>query len=137
MSRTLADLDKDLEDCNFEIYRVQSELHRLEARRQHLEKYAASLCALRSPIRRLPNETFLSIFGFACDTNELTSKRLETMPALTISSVCSRWRSLAKSLPDIWSCIHIKMYTSFSLPSFPILDLYLASSQQSPLTLTL
>ncbi|KAE9406252.1 hypothetical protein BT96DRAFT_803614, partial [Gymnopus androsaceus JB14] len=103
----LADLDKDLEDCKVGIHRVQSELHRLETRRQHLEKYKASLWALRSPIRRLPNETFLSIFGFACDTNEITSKSLGTMPALTISSVCSRWRCLAKSLPDIWSCIHI------------------------------
>ncbi|KAE9397374.1 hypothetical protein BT96DRAFT_75283 [Gymnopus androsaceus JB14] len=133
MSRTIA----DLEDCKVEIHRVKSELHRLEARRLHLEKYKASLCALRSPVRRLPNENFLSIFGFACGTNDLTSKRLETMPALTSSSVCSRWRSLAKSLPDIWSCIHINMNTSFNLPSFPILDLYLASSQQSPLTLTL
>ncbi|KAE9404486.1 hypothetical protein BT96DRAFT_877662 [Gymnopus androsaceus JB14] len=100
--------------------------------RKRLEDYKSCLRFLRSPIRRLPNETVLRIFDFACDMNDLTSKKLQTMPALVISGVCSRWRNLARSCPELWSRIQITIWsTPRRLPSFPVLDLYLRSSTTS------
>ncbi|KAE9404457.1 hypothetical protein BT96DRAFT_813556, partial [Gymnopus androsaceus JB14] len=109
ISGVLADVDKDLEDCDAEFRRLQSRIIALQNRRKRLEEYKISLRFLRSPIRRLPNETILRIFDYACEMNELTSKMLRTMPALAISSICSRWRTLAQSYPDLWSRIRLQL----------------------------
>ncbi|KAE9404429.1 hypothetical protein BT96DRAFT_877595 [Gymnopus androsaceus JB14] len=136
ISGVLADVDKDLVDCDAEFRRLQSGIIALQNPRKRLEEYKVSLRFLRSPIRRLPNETILRIFDYACEMNELTSKQLQTMPALAISGVCSRWRDLARSCPELWSRIELEMWTiPRHLPGLPILDLYLDSSKQSPLTL--
>lgn len=131
---SLSDADKDLEDCDTEVDRLQSRLIVLQNQRRLLEEYRAQLDFLRSPIRRLPNETIAWIFDFVCDMNELTSKKLESIPTLAISSVCMRWRKIVRARPSLWSCIRLAIH---SIPpnKFPILDLYLESSQQSPLTL--
>ncbi|KAE9404447.1 hypothetical protein BT96DRAFT_877618 [Gymnopus androsaceus JB14] len=139
ISKTLMDVDNDLKDCDTELNRIQSEINRLQARvvflhNQHrrLEKYKTCLFSLRAPIRKLPNEIVLRIFDHTCDTNELTSRRLQTMPALLLSHVCLRWKELASAYPELWCRICIRMDR---LPSFTILDFYLHSSQQFPLIL--
>ncbi|KAE9404536.1 hypothetical protein BT96DRAFT_420421 [Gymnopus androsaceus JB14] len=135
ISGILANVDRDLDDCKAETSRLQARIVSLRNQCQRLENYKACLKSLRSPIRRLPNETLLLIFDFACDMNELSSKSAD-YAALMISGVCSRWRDLAKFHPDLWSCIHIHIDKApLHLPSFPILNLYLSSSQRSPLTI--
>lgn len=140
ISNMLALVDKDLDDCKAEIDRLQSELHRLhshavalENQRQRLERHKACLHSLRSPFRRLPNEILRRIFIYVCNMNQLTSRNLLKLPALNISAVCSRWRDLAKSFPDLWSCLRLRMGNC----RLRLLNLYLESSQQSPLTLEL
>ncbi|KAE9386341.1 hypothetical protein BT96DRAFT_1026274 [Gymnopus androsaceus JB14] len=132
----LADVDKDLEDCEAEVGRLQSRIIALHNQHRLLEQYRTYLRSFRSPIRRLPNETVLRIFEYACGMNELTSKKLGDMPTLVISSVCSRWRSLVKTRPALWSFIRINMQL---IPpnEFLILGLYLESSRQSPLCIEL
>lgn len=136
ISENIRNCDKDLADCDSEIRRLQSHIIFLQNQQQNLEDYKACLCSLRSPIRRLPNEIILRIFDLACGMNELTSKKLQTMPALAISGVCAHWRDLARSSPDLWSRIRLEMWaTPHHLPGLPILNLYLESSQQSPLVM--
>ncbi|KAE9404510.1 hypothetical protein BT96DRAFT_813507, partial [Gymnopus androsaceus JB14] len=130
----LADVDKDLDECYAEIRHLQSRIVSIQNQSQHLKDYKACLHFLRSPICKLPNETVLRIFDYASDMNDLTSKRVQKMPALAISSVCSHWRNLARSCPKLWSRIQITMWsTPRHLSGLPILDLYLISSQQAPL----
>ncbi|KAE9404423.1 hypothetical protein BT96DRAFT_813473, partial [Gymnopus androsaceus JB14] len=107
ISRALADVEKDLEDCDAEFRRLQSRMIAVQNQRKRLEEYKVSLRFLQSPIRRLPNEIILRIFDCACEMNVLTSKTLQTMPTLAISSICSRWRALAQSYPDLWSRIRL------------------------------
>ncbi|KAE9386333.1 hypothetical protein BT96DRAFT_928261 [Gymnopus androsaceus JB14] len=128
----VSDVEKDLEDCDAEIDRLQSRILVLQNQRRLLERYRTHSCSLRSPVRKIPNETVQQIFDYACGMNKLTSKKFRDMPTLTISNVCLRWRSLVKACPALWSRIHFKME---SVPShnFSVLDLYLESSQQSPL----
>lgn len=55
ISRVLADVDKDLEDCSSELRYLQSHVSFLQNQRRRLEEYKT---CLGSPIRRLPtNET--------------------------------------------------------------------------------
>ncbi|KAE9404491.1 hypothetical protein BT96DRAFT_786882, partial [Gymnopus androsaceus JB14] len=109
ISRVLADVDKDLDDCDSEISRLQSHIIFLQNHRQRLEEYRGCWEPLRSPIRRQPNEIILRVFDLVCDMNELTSKKLQKMPALAISGVCFRWRALATSCPKLWSRISIQI----------------------------
>ncbi|KAE9384623.1 hypothetical protein BT96DRAFT_1007876 [Gymnopus androsaceus JB14] len=70
--------------------------------------------------------------------NELTSKKLETMPTLAISMVCSRWRDLTKAYPILWSRLRIIIPDiSPNHPRFRLLSHYLVFSQQSLLTIQL
>ncbi|KAE9403760.1 hypothetical protein BT96DRAFT_917328 [Gymnopus androsaceus JB14] len=114
----LSDVDRDIEDCK-------------------AERNIRRACAFSiSPIRTLPNEILLRIFDFSCDMNELTSKTVITMPALSIAMVCSRWRSLSRAEPALWSRVCLKIQSmSPNLPNFHILDLFLETSKQSPLTI--
>lgn len=136
-SRILADVDKDLQDCGTEIHRLQSRIVFLRNQRRLLEDYKTFLQSLGSPIHRLPNEILLRIFDLACEINELTSTKLQDIPALVISDVCSRWRNLAKFQPCLWSrmCLDLQSATPPHLPTNTLLNLFIESSKQSPLTL--
>ncbi|KAE9399358.1 hypothetical protein BT96DRAFT_690896 [Gymnopus androsaceus JB14] len=134
VDKDIDEVNKEVEDCEFEIHRLQSRIIFLRNHHRCLEEHKACLRFLRSPIRKIPNETLLRIFGFSCDENELTSKKLSTMPALSISGVCARWRNLMKDFPNLWSRIRIETQTAPSKHlNLPILDLYLERSRQSPL----
>ncbi|KAE9386683.1 hypothetical protein BT96DRAFT_1026133 [Gymnopus androsaceus JB14] len=144
---TLALIEQDLDDCKAESDCVQAKIHRLQSEirplhfrtivleydRQRLERHKARLRSLRSPFRRLPNELVLLIFTFVCDMNELTSRKLVSMPTLNISAVCSRWRDLTRSSPELWSAIRLRMGPAPC--DLRLLDFYLHCSQQSPLSL--
>lgn len=134
----LANIDKDLEDCDAEISHLQAHIIVLHNQQWLLEEYKSLMHPFNSSIWRLPNEIILLIFHYACTVNELGSKKVETMPALVISSVCSHWWILTKNCPALWSSICIRLQSAAPKNlSLPILDLYLRSSHQSPLTLKL
>ncbi|KIK57507.1 hypothetical protein GYMLUDRAFT_146489, partial [Collybiopsis luxurians FD-317 M1] len=107
MTGVLAAVDKDIEDCDAEEDRLRSRIIYIRNQRRRLQEYKVLLRFLRSPVRRLPSETMLRIFDYACNMNDLTSKKLEKMPTLIISSVSFRWRNLTKSAPSLWSRILI------------------------------
>lgn len=99
-------LDKDYQDYSSEIARLQLQIRLLSSRQRQLKEYELKLRSLTSPIRKLPNEVLVSIFDHLCKDNrmqerpDLNHDRFKwpngedgstDMPALVISSVCSRW----------------------------------------------
>ncbi|KAJ3878765.1 hypothetical protein F5051DRAFT_220781 [Lentinula edodes] len=143
LATQLHNVEADQIDCDAEVHRLQSEIHRLQShiaflqnQQHHLADYKVCLHSLKSPIRRLPSEIMLRIFDFACDMNYIASNSLRTIPALALKNVCSYWRDLTQSCPQLWSRMYIKR-SKFPrrLPGLPILNLFLESSQQHPLTL--
>ncbi|KAE9404488.1 hypothetical protein BT96DRAFT_1016305 [Gymnopus androsaceus JB14] len=70
--------------------------------------------------------------------NELTSPKVQDIPALVISGVCSRWRDLSKAHPCLWSRIRLHFQsTTRHLPTDALMNTFIDSSQQCPLTLEL
>ncbi|KAJ3913064.1 hypothetical protein F5877DRAFT_84152 [Lentinula edodes] len=128
----VAKYDQDLENCEAEIHRLHSRIIFLRNQHRRLEKTKEFLLFLGSPIRKLPNETLRQIFDYACESNELTSKTLRSMPALAISSVCSRWRGIVKSYPALWSRIRIDVGVSHNQLN-SVLELYLNHTGKLPL----
>ncbi|KAF9072057.1 hypothetical protein BDP27DRAFT_1418417 [Rhodocollybia butyracea] len=113
------------------------------------------------PVDRVPNEILAEIFDYACDTNLLQEypwskdsflpptqilHPLHCLPAMSISSVSTSWRSVALSSPTIWSRISLELSVESSqLPNVESLlsgflltvKLHLHRSDQCSLTLKL
>ncbi|KAF9064644.1 hypothetical protein BDP27DRAFT_1333240 [Rhodocollybia butyracea] len=123
LKEILALADKDIEDHDSEVARLQA----IQANRQRLEIQRAKLRSLLSPMRKLSNEILLHIFQYACKENilqsypwlseqqpwtKLRSPVITYLPTMAISSVCSRWRTLALSSPSLWANLTVETHTA-------------------------
>ncbi|KAF9072055.1 hypothetical protein BDP27DRAFT_439856 [Rhodocollybia butyracea] len=118
-------VDKDFEDYETEILLLQSRILYIKTQQTRLKEHAVDLRYLNSPIRKVPNEILLRIFDYACYRNLLQEfpwseefkfspstpvvDPLKHLPAMSISSVCARWRSVALSASAIWSRISLEL----------------------------
>ena len=115
--------------------------------------------SLISPLRRFPNEIMARIFEYTCEENflqqfpwhdtdynsttltKLSLPVITYLPAMTISSVCSRWRQLALSYPGLWSNLRVEIYIlsdEDDIDGFTAtLNRYLEASGNYPLNLEL
>ncbi|KIK65772.1 hypothetical protein GYMLUDRAFT_159149, partial [Collybiopsis luxurians FD-317 M1] len=62
-----------------------------------------TLRSLLAPIHYLPNELLTQIFDHVCDDDDSDPWYYETSNTpFFLSAVCSRWRSLCLSRPEMW-----------------------------------
>ncbi|KAI0264609.1 hypothetical protein BC834DRAFT_924502 [Gloeopeniophorella convolvens] len=100
---SLGDLDRKIEAAEAQLAQIVAEsrcaIQQLQRDRTALEEKITQTRAYMSPIRRLPSELLRHIFII----------NFEEYPccAWILSSVCSRWRRLALSMPKLWSKIRL------------------------------
>ncbi|KAF9073111.1 hypothetical protein BDP27DRAFT_1190094, partial [Rhodocollybia butyracea] len=58
----LQNIERDLQDYDMEIQRLESRRILLAAQRENLKQYASEVQSLLSPVRRVPDETLRCIF---------------------------------------------------------------------------
>jgi hypothetical protein len=155
----LALVDEDIEDHDSEIVRLRDRIMIIEAQKQQLEVQRTKLRALLSSMRKLPNEILFRILQQVCEgnvihhclyqrwdgeDNALTSSAATSLPAMAISSVCSRWRELALSSPSLWANLTVEIYSmdtrldkAGNLGLIDMVTRYLERSGESPLRLSL
>ncbi|KAE9408935.1 hypothetical protein BT96DRAFT_627294 [Gymnopus androsaceus JB14] len=153
--------EKDFDDYDAEIARLQSQLISVREQRKRLDDYNTQLRSLLSSFREIPNEILCIIFEWACTDNllqeypwpldsepptQLSLPFIAYLPALAISAVCTRWRSLALSSPGIWSQFRLEISPIASKAEtmsnarsgfISTLQLYLDRSANSPLMIDL
>ncbi|KAF9066383.1 hypothetical protein BDP27DRAFT_1227612, partial [Rhodocollybia butyracea] len=134
--------DKDIGDHDSELARLHRQILAAEAEKHQLEKQKAKICALLSPIRKLPNELLSRIFQSVCQqkSNEITSSfNITCLPTMAISLVCFRWRELALSSPSLWANLMVQVSSRPDVQTNPTETVarYLERSGNCPLTLTL
>ena len=89
-----------------------------------------------APINILPDDVLVHVLEYLClhhypHCGAVANERL-LHPAITISHVSRRWRSLALSLSNIWQCVHV---TRNQPPQYHrIVKLYLTRSRNLPLS---
>ncbi|KIK55589.1 hypothetical protein GYMLUDRAFT_175569, partial [Collybiopsis luxurians FD-317 M1] len=113
--KDLGDLEEVIARYEGEIAHMQSQLLHFQEQKKRLEDYRKQLQSFTSAIRKFPNETLGLIFDYVCEWNEFPYQhnvrrpliRLIGMPALSLASTCSRWRSIAVALPSLWSRLKI------------------------------
>lgn len=145
---TVSLIEEDYRNCAIEI-------ERLQLRQQQLKLCGLKLRSHLSPfpIRKLPNEVLMYVFDYVSQDNLFLEKRnlcpsdlwpgdekgLTTMPALVLSSVCSRWRQISLSYTALWSrmsvIVHMKAPNSESSRLTTTLQLYIGRSGASLLRL--
>ncbi|KAF9065211.1 hypothetical protein BDP27DRAFT_1464451 [Rhodocollybia butyracea] len=148
VASVLLNITQDLEDYGSEIYRLRGETERLK-------RYATHLQSLIPPFSKLPDEILRDIFDDCCDMNTFRvhgepkpmhiSQAIRSKPAMVISSVCSRWRRNALTMPVIWSRVSLdwglwedhKYSEDEAATTFFPLSNFLARSQQHPMTVDL
>ncbi|KAE9404093.1 hypothetical protein BT96DRAFT_935867 [Gymnopus androsaceus JB14] len=140
--------NKDLDDSEKEIMQLQA----------HIVRHPKAAAAIE-----ITTEILASIFEYVCESNLiqqypwifekddygsrptfLNLPIITYLPTLCISAVCSKWRSVAKSYPSLWSRIKLELKISSSkgpdsaLHAFIApLEIFLSRSGQNPLDIDL
>ena len=111
-------VDEEYQDCATEIEHLQLRIRLLSSRQHQLKRCGLKLRSLLSPspIRKLPNEILMYVFNYVSQDNLFQQEcgwssglwpgdenGLTTMPALLLSSICTRWRHLSLSYSALWS----------------------------------
>ncbi|KIK66072.1 hypothetical protein GYMLUDRAFT_957049 [Collybiopsis luxurians FD-317 M1] len=134
ISQIVHDIDRDFEDYAQQISSLESQLAFLRSQQKRLQSCKTTLSSLLSPIHYLPNEILLQIFLLHTRRDILYA----VLPsALSIASVCSRWRKLAISCADIWSSFDVGFFALEETdPQLEArLDMFLERSRDRPLDL--
>ena len=92
-----------------EIHRTQAQLDKLRQQHTHqstqLERYRASL----APHRDLPREVLCEIFCWSLAEWGVPVPRRDTDAPWNIIRVCSLWRQLALSTPELWARVNLDL----------------------------
>lgn len=155
---TLLLCDKDYDDYEMEVTRLQSQILFIRGQQKRLKEHRQTLQSLCSPIRKLPNEILGSIFEAQSSQPNLlqehpwclqsqqpqttVSSPISFLPALSASAVCTRWREAALSTPSLWSRLKLEITSCAKSPKqsnafTDLLDLYLQRSKSCPLDIDL
>ena len=100
ISRVLVEPQARLARMNDEIERAQAALDELERQRDKLVRHIDQYRALTSPIRRIPREILQEIF-INCLPADRPAVMSEREAPLLIGRVCSGWRSISQSTPEL------------------------------------
>jgi hypothetical protein len=106
--RILVEPQARLVRMNDEIGRVQETLDELKRQRDELVRLIDQYHALTSPIRRIPREILQEIF-IHCLPTDRPAVMSEREAPLLIGRVCSSWRSISQSTPELWTSVHVSI----------------------------
>ncbi|KAK0202961.1 hypothetical protein DFS33DRAFT_944899 [Desarmillaria ectypa] len=109
---------REISNARVEVLRYENELMRLaqimsklDAERAAVETFIQQKESFLSPIRSMPTEILELIFECAVDLDVACTTPLfrEALSVHRISLVCSRWRDIATSMPELWSFISVSL----------------------------
>jgi hypothetical protein len=118
-----------------ELVRIGQEIRALESRRAALLAPSEVCRIALAPHKSLPTHVLRDIFRWATlDQAEITAiVRGHPERRLVICRVCSRWRSIALGMQELWSNVQISVIPHRR--SLDVLDIWLSRSGQYPLSL--
>ncbi|KAK7454495.1 hypothetical protein VKT23_011249 [Stygiomarasmius scandens] len=134
LNSMMKDVQHDLNLVQSEINKVEKIRHRLTEQKRYLQKYLDHHTSVVSAFRRLPVEIVRQIFDL-CSCRLLIQHPKPTMdcaPILVLSQICSLWRSVALSMPHLWSELVVNLSVCrFTSGLDALVQLYLDRSSSS------
>ena len=111
---SLATLTKKIDEAEVALARIvaesKSSINQMLRERLALEAKVSHTMAYIAPIRRLPNELIRHIF--MCNFDDYPCC------GWVLAAVCSLWRRLALSMPNLWSKVRIIVHAKTYCPTF-------------------
>ncbi|KAJ6607799.1 hypothetical protein B0H10DRAFT_1745413, partial [Mycena sp. CBHHK59/15] len=96
---------KELEDTAEEIARLRATFAQLTRKRDRLAEFIDSHLALVSGARRLPHDIMQEIFTASLPHDHASMTCTES--PLLLTHICMEWRSLALSMPRLWTSLQL------------------------------
>ncbi|KAK0486583.1 hypothetical protein IW261DRAFT_1604690 [Armillaria novae-zelandiae] len=134
---SLKTIEKEVQRYDDELFHLYTLMTQREAEQRELKLNAEKYLSILAPIKRLPNEMLSEIFAQCCKQGDEDVNCIgdtETLSAMSISRVCSRWRSLAISTKSLWAVFSISP-TAVSTCTLQYLQMYISRSGSIPLTI--
>ncbi|TFK45138.1 hypothetical protein BDQ12DRAFT_708886 [Crucibulum laeve] len=136
----LASVQADNARLESEIERVRSVLEHLQSERNVIQAYIEEHRALLTPARRLYPELIAEIFQHCSKGAE--RKRLHDIldsfdprqGPLLLAHICSEWRSVALSTPNLWTLIRVVIRRPRPA-QLSLVEMWLSHSRELPLTI--
>lgn len=102
---------------------LDAEIRDLHSQRDLVAQFIDTHRIIVHPIRRLPTELLRLIFITAIDQTPIQVPLVhDVLPlAFTFTWVCSRWRAIALTMPQLWSNIHINEERARRFPPVTLL----------------
>ena len=107
--RVIAGPLEDISRLDGKISRLQAIIGELFREREALSSFVDAHRALLSTIRRLPPELLQKIFThcLVADRNRVDAFKSRKKAPILLGHVCSSWRRLAMSTPELWSSLRV------------------------------
>ncbi|PPQ68905.1 hypothetical protein CVT26_001844 [Gymnopilus dilepis] len=138
-------VDEKLVGFDEEIAELAARLEELNNKRARVQEVRDAHQALISPVRRLPPEVLQMIFVWCLPQNRNAVMHATEAPVL-LGRICSEWRRISLSTPEVWSTLHIvPPNVNFSNPTSSetrfkrkrdIIEMWLARSGACPLSIS-
>ncbi|KAK1226016.1 hypothetical protein PQX77_011015 [Marasmius sp. AFHP31] len=119
IARWISEEESELSKFQAEISRIRSILASMELRESELTERISERKSLVSSVRRLPSELWAEIFALCMGVSTSGQASLAvsksdwnnvSAPPLVLSHVCSRWRSILHTTPNLWSTLDVNLY---------------------------
>jgi len=98
----------ELQEVEAKIQRFSELLQKLKMKRKRIQKIINDHHIILSPARRLPPDVLHEIFFHCLPTRHNPIVKYSESPLL-LTRICSSWRAIALSSPQLWSKIHIPL----------------------------
>ncbi|KAK0218693.1 hypothetical protein IW262DRAFT_1297843 [Armillaria fumosa] len=134
---SLRTIEKEVQRYDDELFHLYTLMTQREAEQRELKLNAEKCLSILAPIKRLPNEMLSEIFAQCCKQGDEDVNCIGdtgTLSAMSISLVCSRWRSLPISTKSLWAVFSISP-TVVSTCTLQYLQMYISRSGSIPLTI--
>lgn len=143
VSASIREMEARLATIDTAIANARAVLDRLVTEGKSVEEQLHAQRAILSPIRRVPPELISHIFVFCLPSYSDDSEKsawgsLALNPfELVLTNVCRRWKDIAFTTPQLWSCINFTLGSESEASDVVRAKTWLARSGKSSLTIKL
>ena len=102
---------KEISIINVEIEQIEGILNSLKRKRAHIQESIDNFNTILSPVRRLSTDVLGVIFSHCLATHRNSVMSASEAPIL-LTHICRDWRSVALSIPQLWSRLYIPTFPS-------------------------
>ena len=97
---------EEISIINVEIEQIEGILNSLKRKRAHIQESIDNFNTILAPVRRLSMDVLGVIFGHCLATHRNPVMSASEAPIL-LTHICRDWRSIALSIPRLWSRLYI------------------------------